>query len=418
MMVSDLWVRRRTGIRRLFIAVLLSVRPSADHATTATMRNITLPCAALTAAFTSIPNLQAQPIPFTLNGYDLVEVGDPGNAAQVSASPNQNGYGAVTSDFWIGKNEVTIGQYAEFLNAVAKSDPRSLYNTGMTNARISGIQRTGTNGAYVYAAVGPNGSNPVGAQSAANRPITFVSWFDSARFANWMANGKLTGAEGAASIDDGAYTLGTAISGTAPAKNSINPNTGAAPTFFLPTENQWYKAAYYSPVKDSGSSPGYFLYGTQSDSTPGNGWNGSSPLANKDLTNQMNYRASVGGAPNNRYAVTGTNTLSTTLNILTEVGAFTNTYSYYGAFDMSGNVEEWNDLDGFTNSSGRGLRGGNWGSYNTAAWSASRREIGANTESESIGFRLASPVPEPSTYVLVFLGAGAVYLWKRRKGAL
>jgi hypothetical protein len=40
-----------------------------------------------------------------------------------------------------------------------------------------------------------------------------------------------------------------ATSGTAPAKNLINPNTGAAPTFSIPTENEWYKAAYYSPIK-------------------------------------------------------------------------------------------------------------------------------------------------------------------------
>ena len=206
----------------------------------------------------------------------------------------------------------------------------------------------------MYAVVGPNGTNPLGAQSAANRPITFVSWFDSARFANWMANGKPTGAAGSTTTDNGAYNLGTATTGNAPALNATNPNTGGTPTFSLPTENQWYKAAYYSPVKGGPSTPGYFLYGTGSDDPPGYGWNGTAALANKDLANQANYRL------DSRHAVTGSTTTPTSVsnqNILTDVGAFTNSFSYYGAFDMSGNTWDWNDLDG-TPGTNRGVRGG------------------------------------------------------------
>ena len=218
---------------------------------------------------------QATPITASLNGYDLVKVGDANNAAQSGAtgtgSTNQNGYGAVTTDFWIGKNQVTIGQYAEFLNAVAKTNDRGLYSASMnTDQRIRGIEQSGSSGSFVYTVVGPNGTNPAGATSPANRPITYVSWFDSARFANWMANGKPTGAAGSTTTDNGAYNLGTATTGTAPALNTTNPNTGATPTFSLPTENQWYKSAYYSPVKSGPSTLGYFLYGTGSDSTPGN----------------------------------------------------------------------------------------------------------------------------------------------------
>jgi formylglycine-generating enzyme required for sulfatase activity len=220
-----------------------------------------------------------------------VKVGDANNAAQVSADPNQNGFGAVATDFWIGKYEVTIGQYTEFLNAVAKTNDRGLFDSTMdTNPLSRGIEQSGTAGAFVYTVVGPSGTNPVGAQSPANRPITRVSWFDSARFANWMANGKPTGAAGSTTTDNGAYNLGTATSGTAPALNTTNPNTGEAPTFSLPTENQWYKAAYYSPVKNGPGAPGYFLYGTQNDTAPGNGGtSAATALANKDLANQANY---------------------------------------------------------------------------------------------------------------------------------
>gem|GEM_PF-6244873 len=135
---------------------------------------------------------QATPITATLNGNDLVKVGDPGNAAQVS-----NGFGAVADDFWIGKYQVTIGQYTEFLNAVAKTNDRGLYDTRMvTDQRIRGIAQSGLSGSFEYTVVGPNGTNPAGATSPANRPITYLSWFDAARFANWMANGKPTGAAG------------------------------------------------------------------------------------------------------------------------------------------------------------------------------------------------------------------------------
>ena len=47
-----------------------------------------------------------------------------------------------------------------------------------------------------------------------------------------------------------------------------NPNTGAAPAFYIPTENEWYKAAYYSPTK--GGNGGYYTYATQSDTASGN----------------------------------------------------------------------------------------------------------------------------------------------------
>jgi len=361
---------------------------------------------------------QATPISATLAGYDLVKVGNAGNAAQSGAGTNQNGYGTVATDFWIGKNHVTIGQYAEFLNAVAKSDPRGLWNASMdSDQRIRGIERSGSDGSYVYTVVGPNGTNPVGAQSPANRPITFVSWFDSARFANWMANGKPTGAAGPTTTDDGAYTLGTATTGNAPAKNTINPNTQAAPTFYIPTENEWYKAAYYSPVKGGPGTPGYYLYGTQSDSTPGNGWNGTTALANKDLANQVNYRLD-----GTRYAVTGETTTinnNSNQNLLTDVGAFTNTYSYYGAFDMSGNVWDWNDLDGFSGSS-RGLRGGYWNDGASNVSSAVRVSSAPSNGDDGRTFRLASPVPEPATLGMTSVGGLCACGWwilKRRRRA-
>jgi len=344
----------------------------------------------------------ATPISASLNGHQLVKVGNPNNA------PDTTGYGVVATEFWIGKYQVTIGQYAEFLNAVAATGPdRGLFNANMdSDQRIRGITRSGLGtleDPHTYTVVGPNGGIPAGAESGANRPITYVSWFDAARFANWMANGKPTGPAGPTTTDDGAYNLGAATSGNAPIRNTINPNTGVAPTFFIPTENEWYKAAYYSPVKGGPTTPGYFAYGTQNDTGPSNGWSSTNgAMANKSLPNQANFRSA-------RYAVTGLNTTinaNDDQNLLTNVGAFEDSYSFYGAFDMSGNSLEWNDLDGVAGSS-RGRRGGSWSDTSAVSLSsATRATASTTTENEFIGFRLVSPVPEPS--VLGLLAGGAV----------
>jgi formylglycine-generating enzyme required for sulfatase activity len=316
---------------------------------------------------------------------DWVTVGNPGNANDTTGY----GYGAVGYEYRIGKYDVTIQQYTDFLNAAAKSDPYSLYNASMgTNLNIAGISRTGSSGSYIYSVIGSSG----------NKPITYVSWFDAARFANWMQNGQAAGG-----TETGAYTLvGGQTSGSAPAKNP-----GA--TFYIPTENEWYKAAFYSPVKGGLGSPGYYTYATQSDTAPGNVVGGGS--------NQANY------APGDVYSVTQSGRYDFNQNYLTDVGAFTNSKSFYGTFDQSGNVLQWNDLDGLASSgSSRGLRGGDWNDYAFLLSSSYRIGNVPSYEDNNIGFRLASPiapVPEPSTYAMALAGlaCGGFSMWRRRKRA-
>ncbi|MBM4013334.1 MAG: PEP-CTERM sorting domain-containing protein [Planctomycetes bacterium] len=169
--------------------------------------------------------------------------------------------------------------------------------------------------------------------------------------------------------------------------------------------------AYYSPIKGGPGTPGYYAYGTQSDSAPGNGWNGKTALATKNNANQANY---LGTASSGRYAVTGTTTsiISTSnQNVLTDVGTFTNSASYYGAFDMSGNVCAWNDLDGTTGPS-RGRRGGNFGDFFASGLSSSSRfTLTPVSESGGIGFCLVSPVPEPASLGLAAAGGPATLGW-------
>ena len=335
---------------------------------------------------------------------DMVTVGNPGNANDPATG---NLYGGVNYSYQIGKYDVTIGQYTDFLNAVAATDTYSLYNASMaTNLNVAGIAQNGSSGSYTYSVIAPSGTTPAGASSPVNRPITYVNWFDSARFANWMANGQPTGAQSSTTTENGAYNVNGATSGTAPAKNVTNPNTSAAPTFFIPNENEWYKAAYYSPTLNSGSG-GYYTYATQSNTAPGNQIGGTA--------NQANYAAGF------VYSVTQSSSYVDSQNYLTDVGAFSGSGSFYGTFDQSGNVSQWNDLDG-TSGSFRGVRGGNWTYNNPFNLSSSKRFSNVpSLENSTIGFRLASPVaiPEPSTCasLLAGLACGGYLRFRRRKQA-
>ncbi len=320
--------------------------------------------------------------------YEMVTVGDPGNIA------DSTGYGAVPYEYRIGKYEVTVGQYAVFLNAVANSDPHSLWHASMAGSSgIAGISRSGLSGSYTYSLVG-----------SSTHPIDFIGWIQAARFANWMSNGQPSGPAGPATTEDGAYRF--TWTGDVQNLNTINPNTGLAPSFFIPTENEWYKAAYYSPQLNGGAG-GYYLYATQSSDTPGNRVGG--------LSNQANWNNGV-------FSVTQQSTQYGT-EYTSEVGAFVSSASYYGTFDQTGNVWEHNDASRQTNS--RGLRGGGWRDgyfnntvdpYRLMATHRGIRPYGFG-RSDDIGFRLASPVlvPEPSTYAMALAGlACGGYLVRRR----
>ena len=89
---------------------------------------------------------------------------------------------------------------------------------------------------------------------------------------------------------------------------------------------------------------------------------------------------------------------------------------------QGGNVFEWNEsaFDGTNSSSSenRAIRGGFWfGTEIQLRSNLGRDSVDPTFQTNFFGFRVAS-VPEPSTYVLVLMGAGALYLWKRRKSSL
>ena len=226
-----------------------------------------------------------------------------------------------------------------------------------------------------------------------DKPVNFVSWFDAARVANWLQNGQ-----GSGSTETGAYTLvGGQTSGTAPAKNP-----GAQ--FYIPTQNEWYKAAYY---KGSGTNAGYWAYPTQSNAAP------------TAVTADSTGNGSAGSTGNSANFASGAIWNSITGNVTT-VGT-NGGPSAYGAFDMGGNVMEWNDLTGAAGTT-RGLRGGSWLSIGPLSLSPSINDSDEPSyEAAGVGFRLAIPVPvpEPSTYAMALAGlaCGGYSMFRRRKRA-
>jgi formylglycine-generating enzyme required for sulfatase activity len=304
---------------------------------------------------------------------DMVPVGNLYNA------PDATDYGEVDYSYQIGKCEITAGQYTAFLNSVARtSDTYGLYNTSMwTGAAGCKIQQTYSNGTFAYSV----------AANYANRPVSYVSWGDAARFCNWLSNGQLnTGAEDLTTTEDGSYYLNGATSSSA--LMAVTRKDGAS--YVIPSENEWYKAAYYDPNKNGIGNGGYWLFPTKSNAAPNHVY----PSLGTNSANWYDYY----DPHNNGYTLNGP-------PYTTEVGSFSNSKSAYGTLDQGGNVEEWNEavvsVYPAAPPSSRGLRGG---SYNSGAGSlmpADRNIQGEVTlETPDIGYRLAY-APEPGSLIII-----------------
>ncbi len=298
---------------------------------------------------------------------DTVTIGNPGNCGELSGtdaggSGPDRVCGAVDYLYSIGKHEITAGQYTEFLNAVGADDAYGLYSAVMADGtwptQGCNIQRSGSPGSYTYS-VDPNW---------ADRPVNYVCWGDAARFANWMHNGQPTGSQGLSTTEDGSYFLNGAVSDAALLGVVRKPEA----TWVIPSEDEWYKAAYHA---NDGVTGNYFDYPTGSDSTPSN------ELVDPDPGNNANFYQDdyTIGAPYWR----------------TEVGDFENSESTYGTFDQGGNVWEWNEA---VLSADRGRRGGCYDGYGFRLHASDRERAALPTaQTYCGGFRLAE-VPGPGDY--------------------
>ena len=293
-------------------------------------------------------------------GIEWISVGDTGNP------PDKSGFGAVAYDFQIMQHEVTCAQYAEFLNAIAATDPHGLWNPKMDGAPMPAgrddirteqgcLIRTGESGSFKYAVV----------PGHERKPIVNVSFFAAMRYANWQHGGT---------TESGAYDL------TKPGGLAVHSPEARV---WLPTENEWHKAAYYDAAKQR-----YWRYATRSDDVP------ESRPPHPTHTNSANFfwddRKNNGISAGLALAQSDYQKPGTIC--LTDVGSYPATRSAYGTLDQSGNVWEW--TEGIVFETKRVIRGGSWMDEANAMRSTTRSNVSPDKTYSDVGFRLCRRLPQ------------------------
>jgi formylglycine-generating enzyme required for sulfatase activity len=298
---------------------------------------------------------QAQTITTTTFGsgadqfqMDFVTIGNPGNVADTTGSPNPAG--RVDYVYNIGKYEVSR-------DMITKANA-----AGGLGITLDDMSSYGANGI--------------------NRPATGITWNEAARFVNYLNTSQ--GYQAAYNFTTSGANDNITLWGAGQYSGS-NQFRHKDAIYFLPSMDEWYKAAYGSPGGI------WYDYATGSNSVPSGRSAGPSGAV---------YDGQFGPAD------------------ITNAGGL----SQWGTMAQNGNVWEWNEsaLDGSNDSpsENRELRGGAWYSININHLVASYRDsLDPSIVYNDSGFRVAS-VPEPSSGLLVLLGLSAVLRRRRKRSGL
>jgi formylglycine-generating enzyme required for sulfatase activity len=310
-------------------------------------------CVFLTAALgLSTSALLADSFGSGANSFDVefVTIGNPGNPPDANPNPA----GAVPYSYRIGKYEISE-QMIDKANAESALAGNPLNITKDTR--------------------GPD------------YPATSVTWYEAAKFVNWLNTS--TGSVPAYQFDgSGDFQLWT------PSDAGYDPNNlyrNSLAKYFLPSLNEWHKAAYYDPMAGV-----YHQYPTGSDAVPDG----------IDFVGDPMFEAVFDGGYNQGAP-----------NIITNVGVA----GPYGTFGQGGNAFEWNETAGDRdNDSGgehRTIFGGSWATFvNVLEAGYTGGGIAPTFEANSLGLRVVEIVPEPRSFFLVAAAiAGLVASRMRRR---
>jgi Sulfatase-modifying factor enzyme 1 len=273
---------------------------------------------------------------------DFVKIGNPGNAPDDAPNPA----GAVNYAYRIGKYEISE-QMIDKANAISAEMGMPLGITKDTR--------------------GPD------------KPATSVTWFEAARFVNWLNTS--TGSVPAYNFDNlGAFQLWQPTDAGYDAGNLYRNKLAK---YFLPSLDEWHKAAYYDPVAGH-----YWDYPTGSDDIPD-----GIDFVGDPIFDAVFYDGAANPSPND----------------ITNVGLL----SSFTTAGQGGNVREWEEgaFDRVNNAptEQRRASGGSINDSSTvlAAWNT-LIGTGPQFENSITGFRVSSIVPEPTS--LSLLAIGFVYL--------
>jgi formylglycine-generating enzyme required for sulfatase activity len=285
--------------------------------------------------------------------------------------------------FGSGANSFNI----EFVRIGSPNNPPDTTDRPVTDGAVSYEYRIGK---YEISEDMINKANALGGLGithdgrGANFPATSISWFEAAQFVNWLNTS--TGSVPAYKFDDlGNFQLWDPMDAGYDA-NNLYRNSLAF--YFLPSLDEWHKAAYYDPVAMS-----YYDYPTGSDAVP----DGIDSIGDTIFD-----------------AVFDDGAFNPDPNEIMNVGLL----SPYGTAGQGGNAAEWLEAaidraNDFPNE-GREFRGGAW-NFGPSSMAASNDGVGLppSTGLDWLGFRVATVVPEPCTILL--FGVGIAIVIARRK---